>query len=431
MSTVTRERRIRRWLVTPGLVGFVASPRLRSRPHGLYRVLRALDPAHRSPLGIWLLSGQEDVAAALRHPGMGSDEAKADMSAINMRFVRRGRAQPSLEEQTASHNRPFFRLNNRLMLFMDPPDHPRVRGLVAKAFTPRRVESLVPRVGQMVGEMLDGLAPRGGAELLSEFAYPLPARVICELLGVPDEDHRLIMAHAPALALALDPGPMRTPPAVAAADRAVTELSEYLGGLIESRQRQPADDLITALVAAESDGDRLSRDELLATIILLLIAGHETTANVIGNGTLSLLRNPAQAARLREDPDIERRAVEELLRYDGPINMAQRITNQDVELNGTPIRAGRILVLLLAAANRDGRVFSDPERLDLTRDPNPHVAFGGGAHFCIGASLARLEARIAIPALLRRFPNLAPVGPAPRYRPSFTIRGLERLDLVW
>lgn len=189
----------------------------------------------------------------------------------------------------------------------------------------------------MVGELLDGVAARRGLELLSEFAYPLPARVICELLGVPAEDHRMIMAHAPALALALDPGPMRTPTAVAAADRAVTELCEYLQGLIDSRRRQPGTDLLSALVAAESDGDRLSQDELLATVILLLIAGHETTANVIGNSTLSILRNPAQLARLRDDPEVDRRAVEELLRYDGPINMAERITLEDVDLNGTTI----------------------------------------------------------------------------------------------
>ena len=424
-------RRARQWLVTPALLGFIASPRLRGRPHALYRALRAVDRIHQSPIGIWILSGHTDVAAALRHPEMGSDEARADLSALNLRLLRRGRPAPDLKERETARQRPFFQMTERLILFMDPPDHSRIRSLVSKAFTPKRVEALAPRVTDMVEEMLAEIEPRRSLELLSQFAYPLPARVICELLGVPPEDHRLIIRHAPALALALDPGPMRTPAAVQAADRAVAELNEYLGGLIESRRRQSEDDLLSALVAAESDGDRLSHDELLATVMLLLIAGHETTANVIGNAMLTLLRHPVELARLRDDPGIERSAVEELLRFDGPINMAQRITLRDVALNGTEIPAGRIFVLLLGAANRDGRCFEDPERLDLGREPNHHVAFGGGAHFCLGASLARLEARIALPALLRRFPAMRLVGPPPRYRPTFTIRGLQELNLAW
>lgn len=423
--------RIRRWLVTPGLVGFVASPRVRARPHPLYRALRAVDRTHHSPLGLWVLSGHEEVSAALRHPLVGNDESKADMSALNTRFLRRGRAAPTaaeLEERAAA---PFARTVRRLMLFLDPPDHTRLRGLVAKAFTPRRVEAMAPRIEEICHEMLDRRSGERRMELLSDFAYPFPARVICEMLGVPDEDHSLIVRHAPALALAFDPGPMRTPAAVAAADRAVSELGAYLSDLIASRRRQPGPDLLSALVAAEADGDRLSSDELIATVLLLLIAGHETTANVIANSTLTLLRNPEQRRRLQEDPTVERSAVEELLRFDGPVNMAERITAEEVQLGGHTIPPGRVLVLLLAAANRDPRVFDRPERLNLERDPNPHVAFGGGPHFCIGASLARLEARVAVPTLLRRLPDLRLEGPAPRHRPSFTLRGLQRLDVAW
>lgn len=430
MGATLVERRLRQWMVTPALLGFVASSRVRRRPHGLYRALRAVDRTHESALGIWILSGHRDVSAALRHPDLGSDETKADLSALNMRLLRRGRPAPTAQESVAERDRPFYRMTSKLMLFMDPPDHSRIRGLVSKAFTPKRIEALAPRVGQMVHDRLDRLEAAHHMEVLSELAYPLPARVICELLGVPAEDHPLIMRHAPTLGLALDPGPMRSPAAVDAADRAITELEEYLGGLIDTRRRQPGDDLLSALVAAEAEGERLDRDELLATVILLLIAGHETTANVIGNGLLSLLRNPAQLERLREDTDIERSAVEELLRYEGPVNMTERITSREIDLNGTRIPAGRILVLLLAAADRDADAFERPGRLDLSRDPNPHVAFGGGAHFCLGAALARLEARAALPAMVRRFPGLRLAAPV-RHRPSFTIRGLERLDVAW
>lgn len=430
VNTELMEKRVREWLVTPALLGFVAFPRMRSRPHGLYRALRTIDRTHHSPIGIWILSGHQDVAAALRHPQVGNDESKADLSALNLGLMRRGRSLSSPEHWLAERDRPFYRMTSRLLLFTDPPDHTRLRGLVAKAFTPRRIQALAPRVTEMVEESLDRLAPARRMELLTDFAYPLPARVICALLGVPEEDHGLIIRHAPALALALDPGPMRTPAAVDAADRAILELEEYLGGLVESRRRQPQDDLLSALVAAEADGDRLDKEELMTTVILLLIAGHETTANVIGNGLACLLRHPTQLARLRDDPDVERTAVEELLRYEGPINMTERITRADIELNGTAIPAGRILVLLLPAANRDPEVFRDPERLDLARDPNPHVAFGGGAHFCLGAALARLEAQAALPALVRRFPDLRVTGPV-RHRPGFTIRGLRRLDLAW
>lgn len=421
----------RRWLVTPGLVGFVASPRVRRRPMPLYRALHRVDPVHRSPIGVWLIASQPAVAALMRSPAVSSDESNADMSTLRLGLLNPGRRAPSPEELEELRNRPFARLFSSLMLFLDPPDHPRIRSLVSKAFTPRRVEALEPRVHDLVEELLEPLSSRKRMEFLSEFAYPLPARVICELLGVPAEDCQLIMRSAPAIASALDPAPMRTPAMREATDRAVEELTEYLGGLIESRRLQPRDDLLSALVQVEADGDRLSHDELLATVILLLIAGHETTANVMGNGLLSLLQNPDQLDLWRGEDSLDKTAVEELLRFDGPINMAERVTMRDVEIPGGRIPAGRIAVLLLAAANRDPRVFANPHRLDLRRDPNPHVAFGGGPHFCLGASLARMEARVALPAVIRRYPALRLDGPRPRHRSSFTIRGLESLPLAW
>jgi cytochrome P450 len=318
---------------------------------------------------------------------------------------------------------------NELMLFRDPPDHTRLRALVVKAFTPRRVESLAGRIQQLVDEILDDATPRGRMDLMRELAYPLPARIICELVGVPRTDVPLVVRHAPALAIGLDPGPMRPPEAVKRADHATVELIDYMSGLIAERRRSPGEDLLSALIAAEEDGETLSHDELVATVLLLLLAGHETTANLVGNGLSALYRNPSELVRLREDPGVEKTAVEELLRYDTPVQMTVRTALDDVEIDGHLVEKGRLAVLIIGAANRDPAVFESPSKLDLARSPNPHLAFGGGAHFCIGAPLARLEGRIVLSALVRRFPNLRVVGS--ERRKSFTIRGFSRLEVAW
>ena len=421
-----RNRALRRWAVTAGLTGFVASPSVRRNPHRLYRWLRSLDPVHQSPFGIWLLSGHEEVAAALRHPGLGSDERQADLTAL--RGVVRLTAALGRRQGAQQDGGPFREMTDRLMLFRDAPDHTRLRSLVSRAFTPRRVADLEPRTGEIIVELLDQPAKRGRIELMSELAYPLPARVICELLGVPKESEQTLISAAPRLAVGLDPLPMRTAQSVAEADRATIVLRELLDDLIGQRRRSPGDDLLSALIEAEDGGDRLSHDELVATVALLLIAGHETTANLVGNGLLALLRHPHAFEQLRSDPAVDRSAVEELLRHDGPVQMVQRITLEPVELGGRHIPTGRIVVPLIAAANRDPSAFDEPESLDLRRDPNPHLAFGAGAHFCIGASLARLEGRIALGTICRMFPSMQVVG-RPTWRPSFTIRGLRTLEL--
>ena len=412
----------------PWLVAFVLVPRVRRRPHWQYRVVRAVDPVHRSPFGLWVLSRHTDVVAALRSPHMGNNEDEADMSALTP-----GPLGPFIKRQSAARvEGRFIEVIDQTMLFRDPPDHTRLRALVSKAFTPKRVEALAGRVRELVDELLDAPAARGHIELMREFAYPLPARVICELLGVPKEDERFIVAQAPALGTGLDPAPMRTPETVAAANDATEALVDYLDRLIAERRRTPTDDMLSALIAAEESGESLSHDELVSTILLLLIAGHETTANLIGNGMLALLRHPDQLARLRADAreELDRSAVEELMRFDGPIQMVERITLEPVVIGGREIPARRIVICLTAAANRDPAVFAEPRRLDLGRAPNPHVGFGGGAHFCLGAALARLEGRIAIGTLARRFPRLRLLDPTPEWRPSFTIRGLRRLPLA-
>jgi cytochrome P450 len=420
--------RVKGVLTMPWLVAFIAVPRVRRRPHWQYRLVRTLDPVHESLFGLWLLSSHEDVAAALRSPHMGNNEDEADLSALTA-----GPLKPLIKRQSqARHEGRFVDVMDETMLFRDPPDHTRLRALVSKAFTPRRIEALTDRVRELVDEMLQEPAARGHVELMHEFAYPLPARVICELLGVPKDDEPFIVAQAPALGTGLDPAPMRTPQSVAAANEATNALVDYLDGLIAERKRAAQDDMLSALIAAEESGESLSHDELVSTILLLLIAGHETTANLIGNGVLALLRHPDQLARLRadDDPELDRSAVEELMRFDGPIQMVERITLRPVVIGGREIPAGRIVVCLTAAANRDPAAFDDPDRLDLGRAPNPHVGFGGGAHFCLGAALARLEGRVAIGTLARRFPRLRLADTRPDWRPSFTIRGLRSLPLA-
>jgi cytochrome P450 len=425
---------LRRGAVTADLVSFLALPRRRRHPHGAYRRLRRLEPVHESPFGVWILSRHADVSAALRHPAMSVVEENADLDALMANPLTR-----VLERLFSSHHDPdrpppgerrFHSVISQSMLFRDPPDHTRLRSLVGKAFTRSTVAAAEPRIAEIVDELLDGVAGRGSMELMHELAYPLPARVICELLGVPAADHELIARHAPALATRLDPDVMRTGAVERAAEAAIAELLEYLDGLVAERRKSPGTDLLSELIAAEDAGDRLSHDELLATIILLLLAGHETTANLLGTGLVALLADPPAMERLRRDPTLDATAVDELLRYDGPIQMSQRVTLEEVAIGGATIPARRMVILMVAGANRDPEVFDHPDRLVLDRDPNPHLAFSSGAHFCIGAALARAEARIALRAILERLTGLRLDG-TPRWRPSFTIRGLSHLPLAW
>lgn len=423
-------------MATPGVLGFVALPWLRSRPHAPYRLLRSLDPAHHSPSGIWVLSGHREVAAALRHPAMSSDEARMDLRTLHLGPFRRlldEAGQRAVREGRTTVTEPLsaaVRLLRQLMLFRDPPDHTRLRSLVNKAFTPRAVASLEPRIEAIVDGQLDRLVGRGRAEFMSAFAYPVPALVICELMGLPAEDHVLISRHAPALAARLDPSPMRTPAMLAEADRAVDELTAYLAGMIAKRREDPGDDLLSRLVVAEDDGCRLHHDELVAMAVLLLIAGHETTANLLGNGLVALLRHPGRWEQYCGEENLDRTAVDELMRFDGPIQMTQRITLDDVQVGTASIPKGSMVVLCLAAANRDPAVFDHPQTLNLARDPNPHLGFGAGAHFCIGAPLARLEARIALRAIARRLRHARIDTSRLDWRSSFTIRGLRQLPLT-
>jgi cytochrome P450 len=310
------------------------------------------------------------------------------------------------------------------MLNSDPPDHERLRKLVNKAFTARRVEQLRPRIEAITAGLLDDMSTQREVDLLASFAFPLPITVICELLGVPVADRDEFRAWSATIVAD------SVAPEVFQAH--ATAMTGYFRALLAARRREPADDLLSALIAARDDADRLSEDELLSMAFLLLVAGHETTVNLIASGTLALLLNPGELARLRADRSLLGAAVEELLRYAAPVNNATvRFTGEPVEIGGVLIGPGEVVLVSLSGANRDPGRYADPERLDVGRDSGGHVAFGHGIHYCLGAPLARLEAEIAFGRLLERFPGMTLAVPpeALRWRPSTLIHGLESLPV--
>jgi cytochrome P450 len=316
------------------------------------------------------------------------------------------------------------------MPFSDPPVHTRLRRLVARDFSPRRIAALAPRIREVTVRLLDENVSGGRFEAMSALANQLPVVIIAEMLGVPVEHHASFRQWSDAVASgsATSPG-MPVEPAVR---EAVTALREYFTHAIDRRRAEPGDDLISALVAAHDTAEALSTDELLAFVVLLLLAGNETTTNLIGNGLLALARNPGEYQRLRRDPALIPPAVEEMLRYDSPVQTLMRFAAQDTEVGGTRIETGAVVAVLFAAANRDPAQFPEPERFDVARTPNDHVAFGEGIHFCLGAPLARLEARIVFEAIVERFATIALADPsAPlAYRGSFITRGLRALKMV-
>jgi cytochrome P450 len=301
---------------------------------------------------------------------------------------------------------------------------------VSHAFTPRVVEGLRPRIQAIVDELLEAVGNVGTMEVVDDLAYPLPVRVICEMLGVPPSDHLRIKQWSSDVARALDMiGAPGDPDVLARGQAGHHALAEYFMALLPERRAHPRDDLLSLLIAAEEQGDKLTEGELLVTCLLLFIAGHETTVNLIGNGLLALLRNPDQLQRLRMNPALLPTAVEELLRYDSPVQRTARIPNTDVEVGGRSIPRGTLVVAAIGAANRDPAHFPDPDRLDIGRADNRHIAFGFGIHYCLGAPLARLEGQIALGTLLRRFPSLALASQVADWRESSTLRGLRTLPV--
>ena len=320
-------------------------------------------------------------------------------------------------------------LFERVMLFADPPDHTRLRRIVSKAFTPRSVEDMRPRIRAIVDRLLDAIAPDGGADLVEALAFPLPVTVISEMLGVPTLDHAELRAWTAEAVKALDPSDDMT--VFVPAAEAVRAMRGYFDDLVAARRRSPGDDLLSALIVAEDEGERLTHDELLDTTILLFGAGHETTVNLISGGVLNLLRHPGELRRLRDDPALITSAIEELLRFGPPVQLVSRIATTGIDLAGEHIEQGTQLVPFLAGANRDPDVFDDPDRLDVGRSDNRHLSFGGGLHLCLGAPLARIEGQEAIARLVQRFPALSLVSDTVEWKATSTIRGPARLPLTW
>jgi cytochrome P450 len=312
------------------------------------------------------------------------------------------------------------------MLDVDPPDHTRLRALVSKAFTPRLIEQLRPRIESLTNGLVDNVEHAGCMDLIRDFALPLPATVIAEMLGVPAADRHRFHGWSNALIQAASTwGMVRAIPNALAFTR-------YIRRIVERRKRDPQDDLISALVQAEEAGDRLSGDELVAMVFLLLVAGHETTVNLIGNAALALLKHPEQLEKLRSDPALLPSAIEELLRYSSPVELAtERYAREDAMIAGVPIPRGEVVFAVIASANRDERQFTAPDTLDLAREPNKHLSFGLGPHYCLGAPLARLEGQIAISTLFSRLPNLrlATSRDSLRWRAGLILRGLQSLPL--
>ena len=392
----------------------IASPEFKADPYPFYARLRAEAPVFeirlRSGQPAWLVTRYDDVAAVLK------DE----------RFVKdRGNALSSQQRGKQPWVPDLFKPLARNMLDVDAPDHTRLRQLVHKAFSPRLVDRLRERVQRLTEELIAAAERGGRMDLIADYALPIPATIIAEMLGVPASDRRRFHRWSRVI-VASNPSGWSM---VLAIPSAIAFL-RYIRRLVKARRSIPRDDLVTALVQAEEEGARLNEDELVSMIFLLLIAGHETTVNLIGNGTLALLRHPGEMKRLRDEPGMIKVAVEELLRFDGPLGMAtERYAREDVEVAGTVIRRGELVYAVLASANRDERQFSEPDRLDLTREPNKHLAFGLGVHYCLGAPLARLEGHIAIGALVSRFPNLRMTRRPLRWRRGLVLRGLDALPV--
>jgi len=396
-------------------------PEWATNPFPLYADLRQRAPVHRNALGFWVFARHADCLALLRDRRTSADDAYIDPERLSAEF-RFGSGADDPEVTARSDMRPF--------LFRDPPDHTRLRGLVSKAFTPKVVESLRARTQQIVDELLDTAFEADRVDLLESFAYPLPVRIICDMLGVPVADQDRFKSWSTSLARGLDPDFLLTGEAIKDRDDAVMQFAQYFFELLAERRRSPGDDLLSRLVEVEDDGGVLSEAELLSTCILLLVAGHETTVNLISGGTLALLRHPDQLERFRTDPEVTRSGVEEMLRYVSPVQLTGRAMIEDIEIAGVTLRAGDFVMVLIASGNHDADQFPDPERFDVGRTSNNHLGFGFGIHHCLGAPLARMETQVALTSLVRRAPDLAVTVDEPTYKTNVVLRGMESLPVA-
>ena len=390
------------------------APGFTDDPYPTYTRVRSGAPVLRHEVGFWLLTRYDDVSELLRS-GISVDESKLAPG-------------PFVDIQTMVYGDRRIRLGGLSMLDLDPPDHARLRSLVSKAFTPRSVAALEPHVVELVDAALDRIADEEVVDLVDALAFPLPFQVISEMLGMPETEHDTLRERTGLLVRSLEP--VVDPEIAAGIVRADEELSAMAREVVAWKRLNPGDDLLTALIAAEDDGDVLTDDELVAQVVLLYVAGHETTVNLIGNGVVALLDAPDQLALLRSRPDLAGNGVEELLRHDSPVQMTRRVTLAPYEVGGHEIPAGSFVIGSLGAANRDpARWGDDADRLRLDRpDARQHLSFGAGHHHCLGAALARLEGRVAIGRLVQRFGTLEPAGEV-EWNGRINLRGPQRLPV--
>ncbi len=402
-----RARLVGEWLQT-GVAYRPLSPDSVADPYPLYRRLRERDPIHRSIFANQVVvSRYADIDRILRdHRNFGNDFSKVTSSEGSI--ATRKKLTPS-------------------MLAQDPPDHTRLRALVNRAFTPRQVARMEEYIRATAHTLLDKVGEAREFELMKAFAVPLPTIVIARMIGVPERDLERFKVWSDDLARALEP--FLSPEEEEKVYRAARQFAEYFTAIIEQRRREPRDDLVSRLVEAEDAGDKLTAEETRVMLRLLLTAGNETTTNLIGNGVRALLRHPDQLALLRERPELIPSAVEELLRYDPPVQLDMRVALRDMELGGLAVSEGTMITLLIGSANHDPERFPEPDKLDITRSSQPNISFGRGIHHCLGAPLARLEGRVALEVLLERIPRLRFGTRPPKYRPSIVLRGLKHLDV--
>lgn len=393
-------------------------------PYRQFALLREHDPVHQSLAGPWMLFRYEDVNRLLRDTSLSVEEDRSTRVGPRAEVFERLLA-------ASEHGEARRTRGTRAMLNVDPPDHTRLRRLVSKAFTPRMIEGLRPLVVRLVDEHLDAVAPAGRMDVITDLAFPLPFTVISEMLGMPAADRDQLRDWSHAIVKLLDP--VITEEEINEAFESSDAMTDHVHSVIDWKREHPADDLLTALIRAEEDGDRLTPDELRDQVVLLFIAGHETTVNLIGNGTLALLNHPDQLARWRDDPSLDVNAVDELLRFDSPVQFSRRITVAPLEIAGRTVPAHTFVLAGLASSNRDPAKWGPTaDELDLGRpDVNQHVAFGSGTHFCLGAALARLEGQVAVGRLIRRFDDVAVADPGPAWNGRLNLRGLERLPITF
>lgn len=393
-------------------------PEIRANPYPLYHQIRTEDPVHwDEPMGFWVVTRYADLMTAFLKRRF--SKAQGMTAALNRL--------PETERETA---KPVYQVFSKQILYADPPYHTQLRGLVNKAFTPRIVERMRAHIQQIVDELLDTVQEDGRIDIIQQFAYPLPVVVITEMLGLPPEERDQFKQWSDDTIGAV--GIVRREPSLMEKARhSLAEFAAYIDKMYEQRRYQPKDDLLNALFNVEEEGNRLSREEVVANAILLLWTGHETTTNLIGNSLLALLHHPDQMQRLKNDPSLITNAIDEFLRYDNPVQIVWRVAAEDLELGGKQIKQGQVVNLILGAANRDPAQFSEPDRLDLSRSENRHTGFGAGIHYCFGASLARIQGEIAINTLLRRMPALRLETEMLEWQANPTFRGVKSLPVVF